>query len=164
MIEFPISPHYKDLNQKIMLKFDMGSHINCISLETFQRLFPHQQLTKSMLLLENYSNSPVSIIVKFKAFIQWKGKAFHQEFHVMNANPLPNLLSRDASFQMEVLQTCFAVTGKEIPPWTNKVITVLNHVWASHHLQCLPLLQEVWVSHHLPKRRYWRYMQMSLTV
>ena len=35
-----------------------------------------------MLLLENYSNSPVSIIGKFKAFIQWKGKVFHQECHV----------------------------------------------------------------------------------
>ena len=56
------------------------------------------------------------IIGKLKAFIQWKGKVFHQEFHVTNANSSPNLLSRDASFQMEVLQTCFAVTGKEIPP------------------------------------------------
>ena len=98
-----------------MLKVDMGSNINCICLGTFKRLFPHQQLTKSTLLLENYGNSPVSIIGKFKAFIQWKGKVFHQEFHVTNANSSPNLLSRDASFQMEVLQTCFAVTRKEIP-------------------------------------------------
>ena len=114
MIEFLIGLHYKDLNQKIMLKVDTGSDINCISLGTFQRLFPHQQLTKSTLLLENYGNSPVSIIGKFKAFIQWKGKVFHQEFHVMNANSSPNLLSRDASFEMEVLQTCFTVTRKEI--------------------------------------------------
>ena len=59
----------QNLNQKIMLKVDTDYDINCISLGTFQRLFPHQQLTKSMLLLENYSNSPVSIIGKFKAFI-----------------------------------------------------------------------------------------------
>ena len=71
MIEFPIGLHYKNLNQKIMLKVDKGSNIKCISLGTFHRLFPHQQLTKSMLLLENYGNSPVSIIGKFKAFIQW---------------------------------------------------------------------------------------------
>ena len=116
MIEFLIGLHYKNLNQKIILKVDMGSYINCISLGTFHRLFPHQQLTKSMLLLENYSKSPVLIIGKFKAFIQWKGKVFHQEFHDTNANSSPNLLSRDASFQMEVLQTCFAGTGKEIPP------------------------------------------------
>ena len=38
MIEFPIGLHYKDLNRKIMLKVDMGSDINCISLGTFQRL------------------------------------------------------------------------------------------------------------------------------
>ena len=69
MIEFPIGLHYKNLNQKIMLKVDMGSNINCISLGTFHRLFPHQQLTKSMSLLENYSNPPVSIIGKFKVFI-----------------------------------------------------------------------------------------------
>ena len=68
-----------------------------------------------MLILENYCNSPVSIIGKFKAFIQWKGKVFHEEFHVTNANSSPNLLSRDASFRMEVLQTCFNVTGKELP-------------------------------------------------
>ena len=98
MIEFPISLHYKDLNGKNMLKVDMGSDINCISLGTFQRLFPHQPLTKSTLLLENYGNSPVSIIGKFKAFIHWKGKIFCQEFHVTNANSSPNLLSRDASF------------------------------------------------------------------
>ena len=98
MIEFLISLHYKNLNQKIMLKVDMGSDINCISLGTFHRLFPHQQLTKSILLLENYGNSPVSIIGKFKAFIQWKGKVFYQEFHVTNANSSPNLISRDASF------------------------------------------------------------------
>ena len=68
-----------------------------------------------MLIIENYGNSPVSIIGKFKSFIQWKGKVFHQEFHVTNANSSPNLLSRDVSFRMEVLQTCFAVTGKELP-------------------------------------------------
>ena len=100
-----------------MLKVDMGSVINCLSLGTFQRLFPHQQLTKSTLLLENYGNSPVSIIGKFKAFIWWKGKVFCHKFHVTNANSSPNLLSRDASFQMEVLQTFSTVTGKEIPPW-----------------------------------------------
>ena len=116
MIEFLIGLHYKDLNQKIMLKVDTGSDINCISLGTFQRLFPHQQLTKSTLLLENYGNSPVSIIGNFKAFICWKGKIFHQEFHVTNVNSSPNLLPIDASFLMEVLQTCFAVTGREIPP------------------------------------------------
>ena len=59
MIEFLISLHHKNLNQKIMFKVDTGSDINCISLGTFHRLFPHQQLTKSMLLLENYSNAPV---------------------------------------------------------------------------------------------------------
>ena len=56
-IEFPIGLHYKNLNRKIMLKVDMGSNINCISLGTFQRLFPHQQLAKSMLLLEKHSSN-----------------------------------------------------------------------------------------------------------
>ena len=54
------------------------------------------------------------IIGRFTAFIRWKGKVFSQEFHVTNANSSPNLLSRDACFRMEILQTCFAVTGKEI--------------------------------------------------
>ena len=97
-----------------MFKVDTGSDIKCTSLGTFQRLFPNKQLSKSTLLLENYGNSPVSIIGRFTAFIRWKGKVFHQEFHVTNANSSPNLLSRDACFRMEVLQTCFMVTGKEI--------------------------------------------------
>ena len=107
MKEFLIGLSYKNLNQKIMLKVDTGSNINCISLGTFHRLFPHQQLSKSMLLLENYGNSPVSIIGKFKAFIQWKGKVFHQDFHVTNANSSPNLLSRDVSFQMGSITDLF---------------------------------------------------------
>ena len=115
MLKFPIRLLYKDLDQKILLKVDTGSDINCISLGTFQRLFLNQQFDRSMLILENYSNSPVSIIGKFKAFIQWKGKVFHQEFHVTNVNSSPNLLSRGVSFRMEVLQTCFTVTGKELP-------------------------------------------------
>ena len=51
-VEFLIGLHYKDLNRKIMLKVDMGSDINHISLGTFQRLSPHQPFTKSTLLLE----------------------------------------------------------------------------------------------------------------
>ena len=35
MLEFPIRLHYKDLDQKILLKIDTGSDINCISLGTF---------------------------------------------------------------------------------------------------------------------------------
>ena len=68
ILEFPIGLHYKDLDQKILLKVDTGSDINCISLGTFQRLFPNQQLDRSI-ILENYDNSPVSVIGKFKAFI-----------------------------------------------------------------------------------------------
>ena len=123
MLEFPIRLHYKDLNQKVLLKFDTGSNINCISLGTFQRLFPNKQLNRSTLLLKHYGNWPVSIIGRFTAFIRWKGKVFCQEFHVTNANSSPNLFSRDACFRMEVLQTCFTVTGKEIhPPQPEPVI------------------------------------------
>ena len=49
LLEFPMGLHYKDFN---------GSDINCISLRTFQRLFPKMQLNRSTLLLENYGNSP----------------------------------------------------------------------------------------------------------
>ena len=80
-----------------------------------------------MLLLENYENSPVSFIGRFATFIRWKEKVFHQEFYVTNANSSPHLLFRDACFMMEVLQTCFAVTGKELPqpePVINKTISV----------------------------------------
>ena len=61
-LEFPVGLHYKDLNQKVLLKIDTGSNINCISLGTFQRLFPNKQFNRSMLLLENYENSPASIM------------------------------------------------------------------------------------------------------
>ena len=115
LLAFPIRIHYKDLNQKVLLKVDTGSDINCISLGTFHKLFPNEQLNRSTLLLENYRDSWVTIIGKFMAFIRWKGKVFHQECHVTNANFSPNLLSRDACFRMKVLQTCFVVTGKELP-------------------------------------------------
>ena len=112
-----------------MLKVDTVSDINCISLGTFQRLIPNKHLNRSTLLLEHYGNSQVSIIDRFTAFIRWKGKVFHQEFCVTNANSLPNLLSRDVCFRMEVLQTCFTVTGKEIylpqpEPVINKTTSV----------------------------------------
>ena len=41
MLEFQIRLHYKDINHKVFLKVDTGSDINCISLGTFQRLFPN---------------------------------------------------------------------------------------------------------------------------
>ena len=94
LLEFSIGLHYTELNQKVLLKVDTGSNINCISLGTFHELFPNQQLNRSMLLLENYGNSPVTVIGKGTAFIRWKGKVFHQEFHITNANSSPNLLSR----------------------------------------------------------------------
>ena len=99
MLELPIKLHYKNLNPKVLLKVDTGSSINCISLGTFQRLFPNKQLNRPMLLLEKYGNSPVSIIGRFTAFIRWKEKVFHEEFHVRNANSSPNLLSRNACFR-----------------------------------------------------------------
>ena len=115
LLEIPTGLHYKDLNQKVLLKVDTGSDNNSISLATFHKVFPNKELNRSTLLLENYGNSPVTIIGKFMAFTRWKGKVFHQEFHVTNANSSPYLLSRDACFRMEVLQTCFMVTGKELP-------------------------------------------------
>ena len=123
MLEFPIRLHYKDLNKKVLFKVDTGSDINCISLGTFQRLFPNKQLNRSTLLLENYGNPPVSIIGSFTAFIRWKGKVFHQEFHVTNANSSPNLLSRDVCFRMEVLQTWFhGYRKRNTSPTTRTII------------------------------------------
>ena len=78
LLEFPIRLHYKDLNQKVLLKVDTGSDINCISLRTLHKLFPNKQLNRSTLLLEKYGNSPVTIIGKVRAFIRWKGNVFHQ--------------------------------------------------------------------------------------
>ena len=115
LLEFSIGLHYRNINQKVLLKVDTGSNINCISLGSFQRLFPNRQLSRATLLLENYRNTPVSIIGRFTAFIRWNRKVFHQEIHVTNANSSPNLLSRGAGFRMEVLQTCFMFTGTELP-------------------------------------------------
>ena len=114
LLEFPIKLHYKDLNQKVLLKFDTGSNINCISLGTFHKLFPNKQLNRSMLLLVNHENSPVTIIGKSTAFIRWKEKVFCQEFHVTIANSSPILLSRAACFRMEVLDL-FHSYRKELP-------------------------------------------------
>ena len=137
LLEFLIGLHYKYLNQRVLLKVDTSSDINYISLGTFLRLLPSKQLDRSTLLLENYRNSPVSIIGRFTAFIRWKGKVFCQEFHATNANSSPNVLSRNACFRMEVLQTCFIVTGKEIhlpqpEPVINKTTSVSKIEEMSH--------------------------------
>ena len=124
ILEFPIGLHYKIISiKKYCLKL-IKVPISIVSvLELFKGVFPNKQLNKSMLLLEYYRNSPVSIIGRFTAFIRWKEKVFHQEFHVTNANSLPNLHSRDDCFKMEVSQTCYTVTGKEIhPPQPEPVI------------------------------------------
>ena len=178
IIEFLISLQYKNLNWKTMFKVDMSSNINCISLGTFQRLFPHQQLTKSTVLLENCS-SPVSIIDKFKAFIQWRGKVSAKNFMLQMQIHHPFFYPEMLLSNWKYYRLFSLLPEKRFHHEQNKVTTVLNQVWASHHLQCLPLLHEVWASqhliylplfwkvwasHHLPKRRYWRYMQMSSMV
>ena len=137
LLEFPVGVHYKDLNQKVLLKVDTGSDIKCISCGTFQRLFPNKQLDRSTLLLENYRNLPVSIIWRFTSFIRWKGEVFHQEFYVKNVDSSSNILFRDACFRIEVLQTCFVVTGKEIhlsqpEPVINKTTLVSKRKEMSH--------------------------------
>ena len=97
----------------------------------------------------------------------------------MNVYSSPNLLSRDASFQMEVLQACFTVTGKDIPPQTKQgnhyiessvsksscTIPSTTPTSVSQSTLNIPTITLTNVSQsHLPKRRYWRYMQMSLIV
>ena len=166
LLEFWIRLHYKDCNQKVLLNVDTGSYINCSSLGTFQRLFPNKQLNRSTLLLENYRNSPVSIIGRFTAFIRWKRKVFHKEFHATNANFSANLLSRDACFRMKVLQTCPAVIGEEIhlPPEpvlneTTSVSKIEEMSQPQNHkgkwkMFCIPFIQKVWGSHHLLNRKY----------
>ena len=147
MIEFPISPHYKNLNQKIMLKVDMGSDINCISLGTFHKLFPHQQLTKSMLLLENYSNSSVSIIGKFKAFIWWKGNSIPPRISCYKCKFITqSSIQRCFYFEWKYYRLVSLLLEKRFHHEQNKVIAVLNQVWANHHIQCLPLFWRVWAS------------------
>ena len=61
---------------------------------------------------------------------------FHQEFHVTNANSSTNLLPRDACSRMEVLQTCFVVTGKELlqpEPVYNQSINLHKKMEESMH-------------------------------
>ena len=158
-----------------MLKVDTGSDINCISLGNFQRLFPNKQLYRPTLLLENYGNSPVSIIGRFTAFIIWKGKVFHQEFHVSNASSSPNLLSRDACFKIEVLQTCVVVTEKEIhlpqpEPVINKTTSVCKIEEMSQSTKPHRKMEEVMHSidpesvrkSPLTKQKYWMSMLMFL--
>ena len=89
--------------------------------------FLTRQVDRSTLLLENYGNSPVSIIGKFTAFMRWKGKVFHQEFHVTDVNSLPNLFSRDACFRMRSVTVLFHGYRKRSAKW-KKYLLPQNHI------------------------------------
>ena len=66
LLEFLIGLHYKNLNQKVLLKVDTGSDINRISLATFQRLFPQQVYITARKLWE------------FTSVYHWEVHSIHQ--------------------------------------------------------------------------------------
>ena len=66
---------------------------------TFDTLIKDRTILQpSSLRIEAYGNSAVEVLVKFHAFLRWKGLVYRQLFYVTNANDMPNLLSGDSCY------------------------------------------------------------------
>ena len=81
----------------------------------------------------------VSILVKFYAFLRWKGRIYKQLFYITTANASPNLLSRDGCYTLGVLKPCYSVeTLKTSKNSTSEPKTNLDqhqmHVDLTQHL------------------------------
>ena len=121
IIEFGCGTDLDSMDQKIAMKIYTGADVNAINKTTFKKLFPDTKLQPSTVILENFDLSYIQPMGKFKAFLHWKGKRYRVDIEVMDSNTTPNVLSRESTFCMGILKSCFMLkksTGKEDSPST----------------------------------------------
>ena len=94
----------------VLLKADTGAAVNLLNSLTFDKIIGDRSLFQpSILRMEAYGNSMVSVLAKFYTFLRWKGRVYKQLFYVTTANASPNLLSRDGCYTLGVLKPCYLV-------------------------------------------------------
>ena len=105
-LRFPIDVNsrgpYKD---HLVVRVDTGADVNCMNEKTFRRLFPKVKLSVCPYEIQNFGNSTadISILGRFRTYLQFRGEKYLNTFIVTNANDCPNLLSHGATFRMGVL-------------------------------------------------------------
>ena len=89
--------------------------------KTFRKLFPKVKLSVCPYEIQNFGNSiaDISILGRFRTYLQFRGEKYLTAFIVTNTNDCPNLLSHGATFRMGVLLPNYpeenVVKGERVP-------------------------------------------------
>ena len=125
LIEFPIGLDWqivrksveKSKSPTVLLKVDTVTDVNLMKSKTFDTLFNSNRsvLQPSSLKMEAYgNNTSIQVLGKFHAFLRWKGHVYSQLFYITDANDLPNLLSRDGCYTLDVIKPCYSMETARI--------------------------------------------------
>ena len=105
-LKFSIAKHPKGpYKHHIMVRVDTGVDVNCMNKKTFNELFFEVQLSVCPHEIQNFGNSvaEISILERFRTYLEFRGEKYLNTFIVTNLNDCPNLLSYGATFRMGVL-------------------------------------------------------------
>ena len=117
LIQFPISVNLQKVRKPAegpcptaLLKADTGADVILLNASTFDKIIGDRSLLQpSMLKMEAYGNSTVSVLGQFYTFLRWKGRVYIQLFYITTGNASPNLLSRDSCYTPGVLKPCYSI-------------------------------------------------------
>ena len=128
MIEFGcgLTPLFFD--RKLTLQADTGADANAINKKTFNEVFPDVELEESTHVLQNFDKRLIKPIGSFRCFLRWKGHKYRVKYEVMGIDT-PNLLSRETTFLIGILQKCLSVEKAPNEP-NNQIssISVSGHL------------------------------------
>ena len=116
----------------MLLKADTGADVNLMNRKTFGQLFGEAKgvLQSTPIRMENYGNTAVKVLGMFHAFLRWKDKVYKQLFYVTDCDRSPNLLSRDACYDLGVLKPCYTVENST--NYTDSTVSSMQHSHASN--------------------------------
>ena len=105
-LKFPIDVDPRGpYKHHLVVRVDTGADVNYMNEKTFKKLFPKVKLSVCPHEIQNFGNSiaDISILGRFRTYLQFRGEKYLNTFIVTNANDCPNLLSHGAAFRMGVL-------------------------------------------------------------
>ena len=138
MIEFGCGLTLLSFDRKLTLQADTGADANAINKKTFNEVFPNVELEESTYVLQNFDKRLIKPIGSFRCFLIWKGHKYRVKFEVMGIDT-PNLLSRETTFLMGILEKCLSV--EKAPNKPNNQIS-LTSVSAPTPGHSVPLTKE----------------------
>ena len=153
MIEFGCGLTPLSFDRKLTLQADTGADANAINKKTFNEEFPDVELEESTYVLQNFDKRLIKPIGSFRCFLRWKGHKYRVKFEVMGIDT-PNLLSRETTFLMGILEKCLSVekalnepnnqisltsvSGHSVPPTEEDPLTSTEGVFG----HSVPLTEE----------------------